>query len=263
MDVPYLSDEFMSLIRHCADEAKRTDTLAWLYDEDRWPSGAAGGLVTKTPRYRQRFLRITRRDLTASLKPKAEAVEAGETFFFHAYDVILNDAGELESYRMISPGDDAVGTKWFTYCEVPAKSGWYNNETYIDTLSKAAVDKFIEITHETYKKTVGDEFDGCVPAIFTDEPQFMHKNTLAFAKSDADVTLPWTPDLDILYAKRYGSKIEDTLPELFWEKKNGELSRPRYLYHDFICQLFTEAFADNCGSWCQKNGISMTRTHDG
>ena len=31
---------------------------AWLYDEDRWPSGPAGGLVTKNPSYRFRFLRM-------------------------------------------------------------------------------------------------------------------------------------------------------------------------------------------------------------
>ena len=30
--------------------------LAYLYDEDRWPSGAAGSLVTRTPRYRQKVL---------------------------------------------------------------------------------------------------------------------------------------------------------------------------------------------------------------
>lgn len=43
----YLSDEFMGLVRHCVDKAKKEDMLAYLYDEDRWPSGAAGGLVTK------------------------------------------------------------------------------------------------------------------------------------------------------------------------------------------------------------------------
>lgn len=73
-----------------------------------------------------------------------------------------------------------------------------------------------------------------------------------------DVILPWTPKLDEKYAERYGERIEDTLPELFWDKPDGEVSRPRYLYHDFVCQLFTESFADNCGDWCGKNGISMT-----
>ena len=43
----YLSEEYMNLIKDTVDKAKREEMLAWLYDEDRWPSGAAGGLVTK------------------------------------------------------------------------------------------------------------------------------------------------------------------------------------------------------------------------
>src|ERR1035437_1565563 len=42
---PYLSDEFLGFVRECAEKAKRQNMIAWLYDEDRWPSGAAGGLV--------------------------------------------------------------------------------------------------------------------------------------------------------------------------------------------------------------------------
>ena len=258
MDVPYLSDEFMSLIRCCADEAKSRDMLAWLYDEDRWPSGAAGGLVTKTPKYRQRMLRITKQDMTAGLKSKDEAVEEGTAYFFRAYDIVQNAAGELVSYRVIEPGDAAKGVKWFTYCFPAGKSGWYNNQTYVDTLSKTAIDKFIETTHERYKETVGDEFDKVVPAIFTDEPQFCRKGTFAFATSDQNVDLPWTPELDTLYEKRYGESIAEKLPEMFWEKAGGGVSKTRYNYHDFVCQLFTEAFADNCGNWCEKNCISMT-----
>jgi len=43
MATPYLSDEFMSLIMTCIQKAEEEDMLSWLYDEDRWPSGAAGG----------------------------------------------------------------------------------------------------------------------------------------------------------------------------------------------------------------------------
>ena len=46
MDTPYLNEEFMEYIRHCVDKAKNDEMLAWLYDEDRWPSGTAGGKVT-------------------------------------------------------------------------------------------------------------------------------------------------------------------------------------------------------------------------
>ena len=46
MDSPYLNEEFMSYIRLCIEKAREEQMLAWLYDEDRWPSGTAGGRVT-------------------------------------------------------------------------------------------------------------------------------------------------------------------------------------------------------------------------
>ena len=36
MDNIYLGDEFMDLIKFCADTAEKENMLAWLYDEDRW-----------------------------------------------------------------------------------------------------------------------------------------------------------------------------------------------------------------------------------
>lgn len=171
MDVPYLSDEFMELVRYCVDESKKDGLLAWIYDEDRFPSGAAGGIVTKTPRFRQRTLLLTTEDHMSEMKPKDEAVENGEPYFCYAYDIVLNPAGELASYRRIEPEETAVGTKWYTYCCPTPKSGWYNNETYVDTLSKEAMDRFISVTHERYKEVVGDEFGKTIRTVFTDEPQ--------------------------------------------------------------------------------------------
>ena len=53
----YLSDEWMALINACADEAAKTGTYAWLYDEDKWPSGFAGGEVPEMDEsYRMRGL---------------------------------------------------------------------------------------------------------------------------------------------------------------------------------------------------------------
>ncbi len=42
---PYLSDAWFARVRTCIAEAARLGMDAWLYDEDRWPSGFAGGLV--------------------------------------------------------------------------------------------------------------------------------------------------------------------------------------------------------------------------
>ncbi|MBW7937554.1 MAG: hypothetical protein H3C63_01535, partial [Candidatus Omnitrophica bacterium] len=53
---PYLGREWFDCIRASIDECRELGLEAWLYDEDRWPSGSAGGLVTRDPRYRLHFL---------------------------------------------------------------------------------------------------------------------------------------------------------------------------------------------------------------
>ena len=59
MAVEYLSESFMEVIRDRVNKAEKENMTAWLYDEDRWPSGNAGGIVTKNPEYRHRYALIT------------------------------------------------------------------------------------------------------------------------------------------------------------------------------------------------------------
>ena len=264
MATPYLSKEFMDLIRACVEKAKQEKMLSWLYDEDRWPSGAAGGLVTKDPQYRARYLLFTARPYEQEEqrdrleRASAAAARTGNGRLLACYDVQLDEKGCLRQYRRIDAAEKAVGCKWYAYLETPDPSPWYNNQTYVNTLDKAAMDRFIEVTYEAYWKAVGDEFGKNIPSIFTDEPQFTHKSTLAFAEEKRDVTIPWTDDVPQTYAESYGEEILDKLPELFWELPEGRVSVSRYHYHDHIAERFTRAFADNCGKWCEEHGLALT-----
>lgn len=255
----YLSDEFMGLIRNCVDKAKNEKMLAWLYDEDRWPSGAAGGLVTKDDKYKARNLLFT------PFKDKAErdahgvkGQRAENWDLLACYDIVLDENGYLKSYKKINENDEVEGVKWYAYREIYCTSPWYNNQTYVDTLSKEAIDRFIEVTHEKYKEVCGDEFGETVPAIFTDEPEFTCKSTLDNSFDKMDIVMPWTDTLPELYEKHYGVSVFDTLPEVFWELPENKISVHRYRFHDFTTEMFVNAFADNIGSWCDKNGIALT-----
>ena len=201
-----LSDEFMHLIRQCVEKAKEEHMLAWLYDEDRWPSGAAGGYVTKTPKYRQKFLLFTKSE-EANAVSQEEGIETGKPYLLGLFDVNLTPEGTLSSYQKIESPQQAKGDLWFAYVCTPQPSGWYNNQTYVDTLSNEAMDEFIRITYHSYQKAVGEEFGKTIPAIFTDEPQFSRKQTLPFAQSQDDVVLPWTSDLADTYQKAYGMDL--------------------------------------------------------
>ncbi len=253
----YLGEEFMSLVSDCCDKAKEENMLVGLYDEDRWPSGAAGGLVTKDKRFRQRYLLLTTKKMNVCFDFN-EAYEKDIPYYLAEYNVLLNSEGELLKYSKTKQSASADEVKWYAYVLTYEPDSWYNNQTYVDTLSKEAIDRFIEITYDGYKNAIGEHFGATASSIFTDEPQFSRKGTLSFAKSREDVKIAWTMSLDKRFFDKYGFYISDRLPELFWELPNGEISRARYLYHDFVTYLFTEAFADNLGFWCEKNKIALT-----
>lgn len=50
LDTEYLSEAYMDLV-NCAEETLRLNNMScWLYDEERFPSGPAGGIVTRDVR---------------------------------------------------------------------------------------------------------------------------------------------------------------------------------------------------------------------
>ena len=264
MATPYLSDEHMELVRACVEKCRKEHMLAWLYDEDRWPSGAAGGLLTKDPQYRARHLLFTVKPYAKdgeSRKDWNEADRSGRSNngrLLACYDVVLDDDGCLLSARPIGEDEPAQGRKWYAYVESNPASPWFNNQTYANTLDPATMRRFIEITYERYLQTVGRDFGGVVPAIFTDEPQFERKETLDYAREAKDVLLPWTDDVPETFRAAYGEDIVAHLPELLWELPDGKVSVIRYHYHDHIAERFASAFADNCGKWCGEHNLMLT-----
>lgn len=264
MNTKYLSDEFMAIIRHYVEMAKERNMLAWLYDEDKWPSGYAGGYVTKDKRFRQRYLLFTPTPYAkdqAAFVPQSSMAEGGRTGqgeLLGAYAVELDADGYLKGYRRLSPGETAQGDLWYAYLETMGDSSWYNYQAYVDTLYKPAIDRFVEVTHQRYKEVVGDEFSKTIPAIFTDEPQFVKKQPLSTPFSKQDVVIPFTIDLEETYTAAYGDSLLDHLPELFWDLPEGQVSLTRYHYHDHVAERFASAFADTVGGWCTQNHLLLT-----
>ena len=242
----YLSDEFMGYIRGCTDKARQEHMLAWLYDEDKWPSGFAGGIVTKDPRYRERKLTFT--------------CEPGGGTLLARYAVALDGDGCLRGYKRLGENEGIPQGAQARYAalEIQDPSDWYNGQTYVDTLSPDAIREFVEVTHERYARALGRQFGRTVPAIFTDEPQTARRETLASPEDKRAVSLPWTGDLARTYQDAYGEDILDFVPELFLELPEGRVSRARYRYHDHVTERFAAAFADTVGKWCGRNNIMLT-----
>ncbi|MDR0668797.1 MAG: hypothetical protein LBF95_01830 [Treponema sp.] len=259
----YLGDEFMRLVKLAASVARNTGMLCWLYDEDRFPSGAAGGLVTGDVSTRARYIRMSRENRDTYCPDRAafdrKVAGGGKPggYYLASYRVVL-EKGRLASYDRVERAGNDGGKVWHVFVEIEPESPWYNNQTYLDVMNKKAVERFISLTHERYYQHLGDEFGKTVPGIFTDEPNFRGRWPPSRAEGDSDITLAYTDDFNDTYRAVYGYEILDKLPELVWELPEGRASVHRWRYHDHVCERFVSSYVDTIGHWCGPRGIAFT-----
>lgn len=244
LDTPYMGKEFMDSVQLCVEEAKARGMKAYLYDEDRWPSGTAGGAVTADEQFAARYI---------SFSPRREA--GARTLA--AYRVRLDEQGCLADWARVAPDLDEEGL-WYANEHVCEGCGRHNGHAYVDVMNPRAIQRFVALTHEKYAARFGKEFGQTIPSIFTDEPHFLRKQHLPHATDRAAVVLPWTDDLPDTYREAYGADIWDTLPEVIWNLPDGRPSLARYRYHDHTAERFAAAFSDTVGAWCDAHGLALT-----
>ena len=261
LDTEYMGEEYIECLRACIEKAAEKDMRAYLYDEDRWPSGFAGGLVTKDPKYRARFITFAPEEMMG----KAEDVYSdsnsagslsGNGTILARYEIELEN-GCLKSYKRLCENEKGNNV-WCAVLEIARESAWFNNQTYVDSLNNEAIEKFIEVTHEKFYESFKEYFGNIVPAIFTDEPQFTRKEVLGFAEDRRSVSMPYTDKLPELYEKEYSADFFETFPEIIWELPDGKVSLARYRYHNFVAEIFARSFADTVGKWCDEHSIALT-----
>lgn len=269
MNTPYLSDEFMDYVKKCNEIAKEKNMLCWLYDEDRYASGYGGGYVTKHYEYRERSLVFAPDKPSEDYLPNKtefdQALSRGEIprgYILASYQITLMEdllAGykRLEGFENseIFESNDNI---WWAYVEIDETSSWWNNQTYVDTLNKKAIDEFIYVTHDKYYEVLGKEFSQSIPAIFTDEPQFIKIEHLNFATEKRRICLPFTDDLPDTYYNTYGVSLMDILPEIIWQPSDNQISLNRYRFINHVTDRFVEAYAKNIGSWCENHNIALS-----
>ena len=244
---PYLAPEWFDCVKACVDEAGKLDMEAWLYDEDRWSSGAAGGKVTKNPQYRQRELVLRILDRPSALQWQKITVAAFTAQIDERTAHTVTQIPRGTRPRTLVPGQSILVFEVL----VNACGPWYNNYTYPDTLNPAAIREFLRITHEAYRQQVGQHFGRTIPGIFTDEPNYG-----AFLQNPD--RSPWTDALPAVFLRRYGYDLLPHLPEIFFDVDGRSVSQARYHFHDCVTHMFMEAFAKQIGDWCGRNNLQFT-----
>lgn len=246
----YLGEEWFDLVNACADYAEEVGMEAWIYDEDRWPSGIAGGYVTMNPDLGAKYLRLTtcERDhftwsgnIMAAFEAELDGIEA--------YQV-----------KRIYP-DDVPGGKHvlaFTL-ENMGNSLFYNGHTYLDTLNRAATDEFIRITHEKYASNCKDRLGKSIKGIFTDEPNRGEIMGAFFGcNEDENHIVPWTDTLEEEFGKAFGYSVIEHLPELFLIVEGRRISQVKWQFVELLQRMFLDHFLKPIYEWCGQHNMLLT-----
>jgi len=249
----YLGEEWFELINACANEAEKLGLEAWLYDEDRWPSGYAGGKVTANPAFRRLYLRCR------PLSPDAFACRDG---LVAAFDCRL-DGIDCYDARRLAPGEAVEPKGGLTVLEFTVEEmacgSFYNGQTYLDTMNPEATRAFIEATHEAYKAHCGDRLGRSIKGVFTDEP---HRGLVmcstGIANEDPQWLVPWTGALAATFRDRFGYDLVDRLPEVFLRPDGRRISQVKWHFLEALQQLYLDNWAKPCDEWCRENGMVLT-----
>ena len=235
----YLSSHWFDLVKYSRDIAKELDMKLWIYDEDSYPSGFAGGHVNEQmPESYNQGVALEPHEMSTLSLDKNQRIK----YVFKFADGNWKDITKTASRENGSSGRFMV----FTLLDF-AKSKWFGGFSYVDLLVKGVTEKFIDITLTGYKNSVGDDFGKTIPGVFSDEP-----NT----DSDIGKTVRWSPELESWFKKLYGYDLGSNMVSMVEE--TGKWMKIRHDYYATILDMFINRWSIPMSSYCRKNNLSWT-----
>jgi hypothetical protein len=233
---PYLSEEWLKLCNHAVRTAGILGMKIWIYDENSYPSGFAGGHVPdQMPDSARKSLVMKKADtLPDTFEQEPFLVLKGTPAGFEDITSRIEDTNGTGEYYI------------FDFAEQPP-SPWYGGFTYVDIMRKDVTEKFLAVTLDAYKNTFGGEFGDTVQGSFQDEAHI------------APVTggaLSFTPALFETFESIQGYDLKLSLPSLVEE--TGDWRRVRHDYYAVLNHLIIEGWAKPYSEYCEANNLQFT-----
>jgi hypothetical protein len=235
---PYLSADWFRLWKTALGEAERLDMNLWIYDENSYPSGFAGGWVPELmPESRGRSLVL--REETRPPKPGTVDPVVG------IYR--LTPKGFENVTAKARAGEPLPEARYLVAAvKLAPNSGWFGNRSYVDLMHPGVTEKFLDVTLDAYRREIGQEFGKRVPGSFCDEPNL---------RMDGG-GLPWTDGLPAEFQKRWGYALVDNLPSLF--RPVGQWKQVRHDYYRVLLEQFIEHWSKPYHDYCEQHGLEWT-----
>ncbi|MCP4263185.1 MAG: hypothetical protein GY774_37605 [Planctomycetes bacterium] len=232
---PYLSDDWFRLWKVALKEAERLDMNVWIYDENSYPSGFAGGLVPEAmPESRGLGLHFS------EVKNPPKTDENTLAVYRLTDNGFENVTEKAKAGQPLPEGQYLVGS-----IRLAPSGGWFGGKYYVDLLAPGVTEKFIAITFDAYRRQVGEHFGKRLPGIFTDEPHLSPAGGIH-----------WSRRLPNDFKKRWRYDLMDHLPSLI--RPIGDYKKVRHNFYQLLLELFIERWAIPCYEYCDRHDLEFT-----
>ena len=257
----YLGEEWFHLTDVCTRKAGELGMEPWIYDEDRWPSGCAGGMVSKEPQFQYQYLTLSlegpsdnsKNEKICATSGNQEADCAAPLAEFAAHVDGLKLAPGYRRLDSLRAGETRLVFRIHTMEPKEAFNGYPD----ADRMNLTATERFLDVTHRQYaaRCTMFDQICG----VFTDEP---HRGMVFSAFGDQgemrNWSLPWTEDMAEVFEAEYGEPLIPRLPELFLQLDGESFARIKWQYMELIEKLFLTRFLQPIERWGRENNKATT-----
>lgn len=275
------TERFFLNMKFVIEESIKRDIKPWLYDEDSYPSGQAGGkIVIDRPELLAYGLNVKKAEYEKSSGlykaylgrvkglfgyevkrengvEKVRVIEncfgpvrrrwyrrdMTKTYYADMADLKYDHVRACTSYTeiMFEAKADENSDVYYAYLAPSKTDGKYG--AMADCLNSETTKEFITRVHEKYKAVVGKYFGKEIQGIFMDEPS-------------VGAGLPFTGELSDFFFKRTGYELKSKLYMLSSDYK-GDGAAFRRDYVSAIKSLFFKNFIQPIKAWCEKNGLKF------
>ncbi len=287
----YLASERQwDVYRYGMRKAEGMGLALWLYDEKGYPSGTAGGIVTRAnPEFAAQGMAC----YATSVQGPAEVVQelplSCRAFEWAcAYPAgtqptagnVLDLSGNVDEWGTLRWSAPAGGWSVLYMARRVMYEGTFATAVpvghsptrqYINTLDARAVRAFLRVTHEQYARRTPPDIWRRVRAIFTDEPLIAYYYTghdPAGAEPDARVldaplftdrpaAVPWSDDLAEQFRRAKGYDLRPHLYALF-ASDAAEACYVRQDFWDVVTGMYSRAYFGQIADWCAGHGTAMS-----
>ncbi len=286
------NEESFRLVSESVDYARNLGMRVWLYDEQYYPSGSAGGL---TLRDHPELEGIGLVCISKEFQVEGSAIRIpsphGHSELKYGIAMPIVD-GQVQFDRRINVSDKkdlAGGLCWnaddgqwrvyaffvrvmyeLTYLPHSLRA----SRRYPNILDEKAIERFVDLTfRQGYEKYLGTPLGEKIQAVFTDEPSLLpyrmpkeyRKKTRfpsisVYDQPDNSIPaypyIPWLEDMPERFQKQYGYDLIMHLPDLF--EDTDKAVRVRTDLYKLVSAQVEKAYLGTMCGYLEKQGVAMS-----